>query len=442
MAEIKIGIKIISELKSFVSLTLQNGELLDRFRQSPKDFTRKRKLSFERLVLLIVKLCKKTLSIEIERFFEELGDTDVCSVSAFSQQRAKLKSSFFCLWNRLLCDSYYHYGVESIKRWRGFRIIGADGSNVTLLNTEVLFDYFGNSNNKFGLFVLAKTFYQYDVLNQLVLYSKIAPYRDGEVQMAYDAVDYLENDMLAIYDRNFCSYKMFALHLWAEKEIKLVIRGREHQNVIKDFIASGKKETVTELRPGIDAIRGLKKSGFMVTKDTLLKVRLIRVELGKTVEVLVTNLWQEEGHGCGDFKELYFMRWGVETNIAIQKNILQLEAFSGLTVESVKQDFYATVFMTNLHSVLIKDAQSSVDKSSGNRKYPMKVNNNKSMGKLKVNLICLFTNQDVDAILDILHSHFIKDALPVRKNRSYQRVRKNQHNNSKYRTCSNFKPAY
>ena len=439
--EIKIGIKIISELKSFISQVVQNEILLDNFRKSAKDFTRNRKLPFERLVLLIVKLCKKTLSIELEKFFDELGDPNSCSVSAFTQQRIKLKSSFFCLWNRVLWSSFYYYSKSDIKQWKGLRIIGADGSNVSLVNTPALNGYFGGASNQSCSFVQAKTFYHYDVLNQLVLYSKIAPYRYGEVPMAYDAIAHLEEDMLVIYDRNFCSYKMFALHLWAEKEIKFVIRGKDNHNMVREFIAGGKQTVTAYLSPGKAAIDGLKESGFIVTKQTLLKVRLVRVELEKTIEVLVTNLWEEDYPGS-DFKALYFLRWGVETNISIQKNILQLEAFSGLTVESVEQDFYATVFITNLHSVLIKEAQTSVNENSGNRKYPMKVNKNKSMGKLKVNLISLFIDNDVETILKLLHSHFIRDTLPVRKNRSYQRVTKNKHTKSKHRTYSNFKPAY
>ena len=442
MAEIKIGIKIISELKSFISLVAQDDNLLGNFRKSPEDFTRNRKLPFERLVLLIVKLCKKTLSIELEKFFEELGDPNSCSVSAFTQQRIKLKSSFFCLWNRVLWSSFYYYSRPDIKLWKGFRVIGADGSNVSLVNTPALNGYFGGASNQNCSFVQAKTFYHYDVLNQLVLYSKIAPYRYGEVPMAYDAIEHLEEDMLVIYDRNFCSYKMFALHLWAEKEIKFVIRGKDSHNMIREFIAGGKQTVIVYLSPGKAAIEGLKESGFIVTKQTLLKLRLIRVELEKTIEVLVTNLWEGEGFPDSDFKALYFLRWGVETNISIQKNILQLEAFSGLTVESVEQDFYATVFITNLHSVLIKDAQTSVDENLRNRKHPMKVNKNKSMGKLKVNLISLFIDNDVETILKLLHSHFIRDTLPVRKNRSYQRVTKNKHTKSKHRTYSNFKPAY
>jgi hypothetical protein len=441
--EIKIGIKIISELKSFVSLIAQNDHLLDNFRKSSKDFTRNRKLPFERLVLLVVKLCKKTLSIELEKFFEELGDRNTCSVSAFTQQRIKLKASFFYWWNKVLLSSYYHYaGLDDIKRWKGYRVVAADGSNVSLVNTPALNSYFGGASNQSCSFVQAKTFYHYDVLNELVLMPRIMPYRYGEVPMAYDAIEQLEKDMLVIYDRNFCSYKMFALHLWAEQEIKFVIRGKDNQNMIREFIAGGKQADIVYLSPVSTAIEALKEGGFIITKHTLLKLRLIRVELEKTIEVLVTNLWEEEGHPAGEFKALYFLRWGVETNISIQKNILQLEAFSGLTVESVEQDFYATVFMANLHSVLIKDAQTSVDINTTKRKYPMKVNRNKSFGKLKVSVIALFIDSDVGNILKILHGHFIRDILPVRKNRSYERVTKNKQSKSKHRTFANFKPAY
>jgi hypothetical protein len=249
MTEIKIGIKIISELKSFVSFVVQSDDLLDRFRKTDKDFTRNRKLPFERLVLLIAKLCKKTLSIELERFFEELGEPEACSVSAFTQQRIKLKASFFDWWNRVLWSSYYHYSGTEVKRCKGFRVIAADGSNVSLINTPVLNKYFGGQSNQISSFVQAKTFYYYDVLNELVLFPRIMPYRYGEIPMAYDGIEQLEKDMLVIYDRNFCSYKMFALHLWAEQEIKFIIRGKEQQNVIKEFIAGGESSAIVYLAP-------------------------------------------------------------------------------------------------------------------------------------------------------------------------------------------------
>lgn len=39
-------------------------------------------------------------------------------------------------------------------------------------------------------------------------------------------------------------------------------------------------------------------------------MRLVRVELKESVEVLITNLWQEEGYRNEELKEVYFLRWG------------------------------------------------------------------------------------------------------------------------------------
>ena len=212
--------------------------------------------------------------------------------------------------------------------------------------------------------------------------------------------------------------------------------------MIKTFMESGVLSTVAYMEPTSAAIEGLKKSGFIINKKTLIKVRLVRVELPGVVEVLITNLWEEEGHEVGEFKELYSMRWGVETNISIQKNILQMECFSGLTVHSVLQDFYATAMIANLHSVLIKDAQNSVNQTMLGRKYPVKINKNKSFGKLKLNLVRLFVAQDVEAVLQKLHDHFAREVIPIRNGRSFPRIRKNVQTRSKHKTFTNFKVSY
>jgi hypothetical protein len=62
------NVKIIEEVKGFVTLVASDRELLNNFSVCDKHFTRTRKLPFERLVLLIGHLCKKTLSVELETF--------------------------------------------------------------------------------------------------------------------------------------------------------------------------------------------------------------------------------------------------------------------------------------------------------------------------------------------------------------------------------------
>jgi len=81
--------------------------------------------------------------------------------------------------------------------------------------------------------------------------------------------------------------------------------------------------------------------------------------------------------------------------------------------------------MTNLHSILIKDAQATVEITKRHCKYPVKINKNTSAGRLKINLVSLFLDNDPELILIRLHTHFIKDVVPIRNGRSFKRQRKN-----------------
>jgi hypothetical protein len=439
------NLKIISSLKTFLLTVSENQEYKNYFRTTETAFTRRRKLSFEKLALIIVQLCKKTLSVEIDKFFEQINSGSSCSVAAFSMQRKKLNPAFFYAWNMVLWKNFYNEYGSQAKRWRGFRVLGCDGSNITLINKPELQSHFGGQSNQFNSFTVAKTFYCYDVLNKMILFPQIAPYRYGELRMAYDTIEKapIEQDMLLIFDRNFSNYKMAALLQFKEREIKYVIRVKESLNFAKDFIDSKKRSEVVEIFPSPSSIQGLKECGYIVKADTPIKIRLVRVDLstGKT-EVLMSNLWEDEGYLTFEFKKLYALRWGVESNIDFQKNILQLESLSGLKVITVIQDFYATVFVSNLHALLIKQAQKTIDKTMAGKKHPMQINNNKAFGKIKENMIALFVSEKPDLILKILHDYFIRDPLPIRSGRSYPRVRKNVMSKSKFRTFTNFKPAY
>ena len=70
-----------------------------------------------------------------------------------------------------------------------------------------------------------------------------------------------------------------------------------------------------------------------------IKVRFVSVILSTgEVEVLATSL-MEESIQREDFQQLYFLRWGVETFFSLIKGRLNLENFTGKTLESVQQDF-------------------------------------------------------------------------------------------------------
>jgi hypothetical protein len=279
----------------------------------------------------------------------------------------------------------------------------------------------------------------------MILFPSIVPYRYGEVQAAYDILTHapLDSDMLMIYDRNFSSYKIIALMTMREQPLKFLIRVKDGLTIAKDFVKQGKREKIIDLMPSPAAIEGLKKSGFIITSKTSIKIRLIRVDLdnGET-EILMTNLWKDDGYAAHEFKQLYSRRWGVETNIGFQKNVLKLEALSGQSPITVLQDFYATVFTANLHSLLIKPAQAYLDVSRDKGKHPVQVNNNKAFGRIKPNIVTLFLTKDPLEILEKMHQYFIRAPLPIRPGRSFPRIRKNPMTKSKHRMYTNYKPTH
>jgi len=74
-----------------------------------------------------------------------------------------------------------------------------------------------------------------------------------------------------IYDRYFCWYKLRALHLWQEREVKFVIRGKESINIIKSFIKSGNRSSIINYEPSKEAIKEMYKSGYKITRNNTLK---------------------------------------------------------------------------------------------------------------------------------------------------------------------------
>jgi len=58
------------------------------------------------------------------------------------------------------------------------------------------------------------------------------------------------------------------------------------------------------------------------------------------------------------------MRWGVETFYGVLKTGLNLENFTGKTAESVKQDFYAAIYLTGLESVLTREVDEKLEKKT------------------------------------------------------------------------------
>ena len=409
-----------------------------------EQFTRERKLPLERLCYLLINLLKRSYSVELDNFFELLGEQEtVCSKSAFCQQRNKLKSIFFACWNAILVDSYYRHHRRSIKRWHGFRLIAVDGSGAYMVNKPDVRAHFGTIRGKNSSYSMAQVMTTYDVLNGITIQNEMLPIKYSEQSIANTWVSGYEPDMLMLYDRGYPSFASIYLHLHKEQEQKFVIRcPRAFNKEVRAFTNSTSKDQVVEFKASKKAITELYKHGFIIPADATLKVRLVKVMLKNgSKEILITNLDDTKEFPLRIFKALYFKRWGIETNYDTLKNKLQLESFTGHKVNSIMQDFYANFFIANLQEILSKPIQARINEKTKHRKHQYKVNKNVAIGLMKNKVVQLFISHDPKMILQQLENMFFRHLEPVRPNREYQRTNKYIQLNGKYQTLTNYRRA-
>ena len=121
-------------------------------------------------------------------------------------------------------------------------------------------------------------------------------------------------------------------------------------NVTKEFIRSGKLSQIVDIYPGQHKTYCDKE----YDKNTSIKLRLVRIELPSgQIELLITSLLNSKEYSNKIFKELYFKRWAVETFYDELKNKLKVEHFSGYSNQSILQDFYAALFISNVQTLIV-----------------------------------------------------------------------------------------
>ena len=152
-------------------------------------------------------------------------------------------------------------------------------------------------------------------------------------------------------------------------------------------------------------------------------MRLVTVRLPTgELEVLATNLLDETLYPTAEFAPLYPQRWGVETYYGLIKGRLDLENFSGLSAEAIRQDLHSTIFLSNLESILIQPAQGQLRQASEERKNPAQVNHAVSFHALKSQIIALLLSDDpIGEVLPKLERLFLDNPVSSRPGRKVPR---------------------
>ena len=441
---VEANVKIIEELKYFLETVSSDPGIRKLVTQGETDFSRERKLPLNRIAGIIVNLPKRSLSIEIQEFFDSLGKgLESSTKGAFSLQRTKLQALFFQVWNQWLVKCFYeHYGTR-VKRWRGFRLLAVDGSTAYLVNKKDVIEHFGTQDNQHVSIPMARVMQIQDILNDITVWGDIRPIHETEQSIIAQQISRLHEDSLTLFDRGFPSYALMYLLSSQERPRHFVMRCRTGFNKeLMQFLRSRKNSKVVELKPSAEAIATLLSYGHIVTSNTIIKVRMAKVKLSNgEVELLLTNLYDEKLFTVDDLKNLYGFRWGIETTYNKQKNQQQMEQFSGHRVICIQQDYAAGLFVANLQSLIEKQCEDYLQKINTRRKHRYRINRNTSWSSLKQSIIKLFLQNDSEEILLQIQKAFERNVEPIRPGRKYPRIRKAKRLNGKYQTFTNYKRA-
>ena len=413
--------KNIRKFTNFLMNKIYSNQFLERNKNSKKDFTRKRKLTFPKIILFMLNSIKKSLQKELTEFSLLLKDEKVKNItnSAFCQSRMKLNYNAFIELNEGIINEFYTDNV--IELWKGFRLLAIDGSKIQLpFSLEIIEDFGFAKNNHLTITPMAQTSCCFDVLNNMIINSEINRYETSEHSLALKHLEKCNMKDLFIYDRGYGGVWFMLYHIIKKKDF--VIRMHKNSlNEVQDFFNSDEKDKIIEITELPE--KGCKKAKNLKLDFMPFKVRLIKVILENgEVEVLATSLLDKEKYHASEFKWLYGKRWGIETNFDHLKNHLMIEDFTGLSSLSVLQDFFASILLANMQQIFISEAQDELKKQKKDTEYEYKINRNLSFGFMKNRFIRILLGRNADKSVKEMKELFKINPSPIREGRKFPRV--------------------
>ena len=416
--------KILREaLRSIIRSLARHPE---RFALRPgRDFTRRRALTFEKLMLLLLTMSEKDVGKNLVEQFRR--SVDAPSASAFVQQRHKLlPAALEELFRRFTAF------LQPTKTFRGFRLLAVDGSSLkSAAYPEDPLSYRPGTERQHG-WNLHHINALYDLENGIyadVLVQK--EHEKNEAKALRQLVDRspITAPVLVLADRNYEAYNDLA-HL--EKRgwkylIRLRDKGRASVSGVK-LPQQPEFDVPICLTLGRLTRRQLEQRGLSVPEpyyrvpnsvafDALepdstgfytMFFRVVRLRvLGDQMVTLLTNL-DGSRFPSGSLKALYARRWGIETSFRGLKYTVGMVYLHSKKPESVLQEIYASFIIYNFTQAVAW----GVDAGQGHSKYKRHVNFSDA-----VELCCAFLRKPTGGLYALL----ARKLVPYRPNRAFPR---------------------
>ena len=391
------------------------------------DFTRNRKCSFCDLILCLLLMESHSTSRELRRFFKGRNKA-IISNSAFIQQRDKINEDAFPF-----LFSAVNEIVPFRKTFYGYHLLAVDGSDINIPPLKGDTSTCVKSNTKGVCYHQLHLNAVYDILEERYTDILIQPRATFDERRAF--LDFLSRNPFSgksIYtaDRGYFSNNVLALLYSSAYSFVLRMRNPNSTNsflsrfdlpdcdefdIMLDFSFTRSHRNIYSKNPAKYVCIRKDRPFDLIDendKDSLypIRVRLVKVMLPSGLpEYLITNL-PKESFDANKIKEIYRLRWGIETSFCYLKYNVGLVYFHSIRRDFIIQEIYARVILYNLTRLLI----NCVSLPKKNTKHRQKISVADAVVTCRDFLIYRFKNEEI-------HSLLTRYVTPIRLNRSFYR---------------------
>ena len=391
-----------------------------------KDFCRNRKLPLSDLIYTMLEMKGGSLTSEMIRMCEKLNIS--LSKSAFVQQRDKLKSEAFLAILRSFNQKCNYHNLF----W-GYHLLAVDGSDINICLNEgdtCIDNGGGRLISQIHLNAL------YDLVNHVyvdvVAQGKATMDERAALLEMYQRT-HIDGKAIVIADRGYESLNLIA-HFVESKTYDLLMRVKSGKGAIKEIAPLPSKELDVDITIPITTTQTnedklLKRHRIQIPKHKNkiyskkygrwdfkspydLKFRVVRFKLDTgEYETLVTTLPRDK-FSLYALKDLYHMRWGIETSFRELKYDIGLSHTHSKGVDTALQEIYASLIKYNYCEGIIG---SIVIKQCIKNKHTYVVNHTAAI------LICMNYFRDRNCKVDKLENQIKQYTEPLRPGRKDKR---------------------
>lgn len=381
---------------------------LERHRLSPSSFSRKRSLSFVTILSLILQKITRSLQIEANLLGDFLKAEPVTK-QALSKARYKIGVSAFQELHETTLDAYYKDNQDGL--WKGYRIFGGDGSTLSLPRRGDIPLFFGDH---FKRTCLGRIMQYVELTSDLIVAASLTPYSTSENSEAKEMLPRLVAQMNArgqakqiyVYDRGFPS------HAFAQRHVNLGV----------NFLFRLQKTYSIQIKEIVEKNQNASFDTYVKRKNINYHARVIirYLDSGQPL-VLMTNLTNREAFTDEELIDLYRMRWRCEESYKFQKTVLQLDNTYCRTYQGIAQEFWATMFLATLMTVLFNEEDE--DYAVMNPTKITKANRRVIFGSLKHKYLEVFLRQgSLEDFSEKFKKLCMRYRVPEKPHRSYPRL--------------------